>query len=149
MDLNNLEENKNITPRYTGKGLAIAALTLGIVGLVLTCTGILPLILGIVGVVLGVASIVIAKKNNSPIGLGIAGTILSAMSLATGTIFIKESFIDGIEQSMDEYKKFNDSMKTILDSLEKINSDTNFLPVNFDFDANLDSAINDMGEAPK
>lgn len=152
MDLNSFEDNKIPTSQYTGRGLAIASLVLGIMGFILFCTGILPLILGAAGTILGVASIIVANKNRAQLGLHIVGTVVSAICLIIGifiTKFIKQNIVNPFEESVIEFKNMNDSMSKMLDSLEKINNDTTFLPTNFDYDVNQDTIIDDMGEAPK
>ena len=64
--------------------MGIAALILGIVGLVIAWIpfcGILALIPCLVGLGLGIADIIVKGKRGEPKGMGIAGTVLNAVAL--------------------------------------------------------------------
>lgn len=60
------------------KGLAVAALVLGIVSLVLICTFCLPFITAPIAIILAIVSLV---KKQAGKGMAIAGLIISAISL--------------------------------------------------------------------
>ena len=65
-----------------GKGLAIAAMVIGIVSIVFSCCiGYISLVGGIVGLVLGIVSL---KQNRDGHGMAIAGVIMCAISLVLG-----------------------------------------------------------------
>lgn len=71
--MNEIKESKG----NDSKGLAIASLVLGIVGLLLNfCLGVLGIIFAIIGLILGIIAIV--KKQG---GMAIAGTVLSTIAL--------------------------------------------------------------------
>ena len=76
-----MEQNNN-----NGKGLAIASLVLGIVGLVfsLIISGPVGFVLGIIGVVLSSA----AKKAGFVGGMNTAGFVLSLIALILGAIML-------------------------------------------------------------
>lgn len=66
----------------TPKGLAIAALIIGIVALVTAWVPVLGLILGVVGLILGIIAVV--KKQ--PKGLGLTGLILSIVAIIVSLV---------------------------------------------------------------
>ena len=71
--------NQTPTPQQSNskKGMAIAALILGILGLLLSCVGI-GIIFGIIGLVLGIISI--SQRRNGK-GMAIVGIVLGALSI--------------------------------------------------------------------
>ena len=71
------------SPKEGGKGLAIAALICGILGLITCWVPFLGLILAIVGVVLGIVALV--KKSSK--GMSIAGLICGGLALVPAAIF--------------------------------------------------------------
>lgn len=84
--------------------MGIAALILGIisiiVGFVPLC-GAIAYFPAIVGLVLGIVDIVLKSKKNESKGMGIAGTVLSAIALVIITLWI---FVFGVAISSDEFQ---------------------------------------------
>ena len=72
-------------PAAPGKGMAIAAMVLGIVGVVFVTTIFISLICGIVGLVLG---IVARKKNPAAKGMAIAGIVTGAVAVGLSLLFL-------------------------------------------------------------
>lgn len=69
----------------TGRGLGIAALVLGILGVItslIPCFGIWAITFGILSIVFGAVSISYAKKSGSKKSLGLAGLILGIIATA-------------------------------------------------------------------
>jgi len=94
LDLSNLSETVEkqettnvIYVERRGNGLAVAALVLGIIGLVF---GFIPLFfwialpLGVVGLILGIPAILRANKGSGGKIMAVVGTVLSAGAIALG-----------------------------------------------------------------
>ncbi len=92
----------------TGKGLAIASLILGILGILCCCIGIGALF-GLVGMILGILAI--RKADSSTKGLAIAGLIVSIIGLLLG-VYVLISF--GLVYSQIDLSRidFNDPEAT-------------------------------------
>lgn len=105
-------------PAHPRQGLAIAALTLGIVGGLLSpvpIVGVIAWPIVIVGLVLGIIAIVRARREQAPIGMAATGTALSATGLvicflwlvALGASANQElsSTVDGVRQDASELEE--------------------------------------------
>ena len=68
--------------RSTGKGLAIAALAIGVVALIASVVPLAGWVLGAIALVLGIVS-----RRQTKTGLGLAGLILGAVALVISTAF--------------------------------------------------------------
>lgn len=86
-----MEEYQNtmdpmLAPKQSqGKGLAIASLVLGILGIVCCCIGV-GAIFGLVGLILGIVAI--NKADSSSKGIAIAGLIVSIIALLLGAYML-------------------------------------------------------------
>lgn len=84
-----MEQN---TPVSSSKGLSIAALVcgiIGVVGLFLSAhpvIAVITFVIAILGLVLGAVGMKKAKENNEPRGLAIAGLVLGIVGTALGLI---------------------------------------------------------------
>ena len=104
--------------------MGIAALILGIVGLVIAWIpfcGILALIPCLVGLGLGIADIIVKGQRGEPKGMGIAGTVLNAVALLIVILWsivfaaqtaslmsdpeLKEAFSQGFKRQLEEAEK--------------------------------------------
>ena len=70
-----------------GKGLSIAGMILGIVGLALFCLWYLAIPCAIVGLILSILGKKKSKAANAPTGMATAGIILSIIALALDLVF--------------------------------------------------------------
>lgn len=93
-------------PSNQGRGLALAGLILGVVGLVLCWVpflNVIALIVALVGLALSVAALVIAvRRRTSAKGLSIAGTIVSGLAVIASIIAIAlvSAFFSSLRDSM-------------------------------------------------
>ena len=81
MDENIQQQNNN----NESKGMAIASMVLGILGLVFWCVPILNLILAVLALIFG---IVIKKKKSAGKGMGIAGFVCGILGTLWGIYYI-------------------------------------------------------------
>ena len=70
-----------------GKGLSIAGMVLGIVGLALFCLWYLAIPCAIVGLILSILGKKKSKAANAPTGMATAGIVLSIIALALDLVF--------------------------------------------------------------
>lgn len=93
------------------KGLGVAALVLGIIGLLFSCCG-GGLLLGLIALILGIIYAVKSKKK----GLGIAGIILGALSLLISGILVVMVFMApaGIISALDDMGIDTDDLEQYL-----------------------------------
>lgn len=80
-------ENQNFTPEKTdaGQGMSVAALVLGILGLItafIPCFGFFALIFGVLAIIFGAVGLKQAKKGNGKTGMPMAGLILGIIATA-------------------------------------------------------------------
>lgn len=109
-----MEEYQNtmdpmLAPKQSqGKGMAIAALVLGILGVLCCCIGVGALF-GLVGLILGI--IAVNKADASSKGIAIAGLIVSIIALLLGAYMLISY---GIVFSQIDWSQidFNDPEKT-------------------------------------
>lgn len=95
--------------RARGNGLAIAALTLGIVACVLFWTVIGGIVLGLIAVVLGIVGARRARGGRAPHrGMAIVGTVLGALGLIVSVVVVA---IGVSVLNSDEFKNFNDCVQ--------------------------------------
>jgi len=84
-------QNQNFTPApgsYPGKGMAIAALVLGIVSIVIGFfVPFLNIVCAVVALVLGIISKKKAQEVGAPTGMATAGLVLGIISLAISIVF--------------------------------------------------------------
>lgn len=113
-------QNSNMQNNNESKGLAIAALVLGISSIVVgCCMSYMGIPLAITGIVLGIVSLVKKKPGK---GMAIAGIVtgsvaivLIAIMLITAIIYINQEF-GGFENFYDEImKEFGNSYRDMLD----------------------------------
>ena len=67
----------------TGKGLGVAALVLGILGVIssfIPCFGVWAITFGVLSIIFGAISVSWAKKSSSKKGMGMAGLILGIIA---------------------------------------------------------------------
>lgn len=79
-----MDQNNNM-PQQENKGLAIASMVTGIIGLVLFCVPVVNLILGLLGVVLGGVSL---SKKQAGKGMAIAGLVCGLLALLWGIYYV-------------------------------------------------------------
>lgn len=84
MDENIQNQNTNV-PQEGPKGLAIASMVLGILGVVFFCVPILNLILGLLALILGGVSLV---KKAAGKGMAIAGLVCGILATIWGIYYI-------------------------------------------------------------
>lgn len=104
----NVEVASTKSKKVKTSGLAIAALVLGIIGLVLSFIPIInnvAFVLGVVGVILGTIGIVKSRKK----AMGIVAVILCVASMGL-TIFAQQALVDSLNDSLDEYNESVDNM---------------------------------------
>lgn len=81
-----MDQNQNANvPQEGSKGLSVASMVLGIIGLVLFCVPILNLVLGLLGLILGGASLV---KKAAGKGMAIAGLVCGILATLWGVYYL-------------------------------------------------------------
>ena len=96
--------------------MGIASLILGIISILIApipFCGSVAFAPALIGLILGIAFLVGAKKRSEPLGIGIAGTILNAISLSVIVIWT----IILVSTSGNSYEKFSDAVEEAKDSL--------------------------------
>ena len=121
------EENTNTAPQAgPSKGLPIAGMVLGIVGLLFSfagCTALLGLILCLVGVIL--SAIGMKKCNDGTAdgkGMAIAGLATSGVGILI-SIIVMVVFAAAVGSAVDDY---NDAMDDYYDALDDYNDYYNY-----------------------
>ncbi len=105
--------------------MGIASLILGIISILIAfipLCGMIATLPAIIGLILGIAFVVSAKKSNQPFGIGLAGIILNALSLAFITIWtvvILAAGDDSYDEFNEMYKDVKDSIAQVKESIEK------------------------------
>lgn len=82
MDEENLTQSTDTPVVEEKKGFSVASLVLGIISILLSCTGIFAIILAILSIIFGIFGI---KKGGK--GMAIAGIILSSLALIIAILF--------------------------------------------------------------
>lgn len=75
-------------PTVPGKGMGIAAMVLGIVGLVLLCEAFVSLPCAILSLILGIVSLVKAKKAGMKNGMAVTGIVLGSIAIGLYLLFV-------------------------------------------------------------
>lgn len=78
------EQNVTLKDPKAGKGLGVAALILGIIGLILCfipVINVFGVILAITALILGIVGMIIAKKKGGSKGMALTGLILGALGI--------------------------------------------------------------------
>lgn len=84
---NNYSDSSYGSPQPNGdgsKGMAIAAMVLGIVSIVLSCIWYVSLVTGIIGIVLGI----MYNKKNGKCGMSTAGIVCSIIGMVLAVVII-------------------------------------------------------------
>jgi hypothetical protein len=95
---NPVDESGIIQNEKTGRGLGVAALVLGILGLILAfvpCINVLAFPCTILAIIFGAVGLNKATKTNSPKGMALTGLILGCVSLM-GAILVFFFFMGGL-----------------------------------------------------
>ena len=93
--------------------MGVASLVLGIISLIIgfiPFCGMIAFVPAIIGLILGIVEIVKKSKEKAPKGMGIAGTILSAISIV---VMIFWFFVVGIAFSTVDYTDIEDLQNQI------------------------------------
>lgn len=137
-----------------GKGLGIAGLVIGIIGLLISCLPFVGLLFGLLGLGLSVGGLVAANKHQAKKGLITASLIISLIVTLIGGIYAGLVFkgINDIDGNF--FDNFNNSgFYDVQDELNKI--DQNFDSLNMDsadfnnLDRDMDDFDNGPGSAPE
>lgn len=105
-------------PSNQGRGMALAGLILGIVGLVLCWVpflNVMALIIALVGLGLSIAALVIAtRRRTSAKGLSIAGTVVSGLAVIASIVAIAllSAFFTAFNNSMDNVVPYGGGQTT-------------------------------------
>jgi hypothetical protein len=106
------ENNRFVAPRRNN-GLAVAALVLGILGVVFACCDGIGAIFGILSLIFGIISMKQLKKSSGVEkgqGMALAGIIMGSISIIIGAIFIaylianRGQIADMLQQFMQSYQ---------------------------------------------
>lgn len=114
-------EPRVIYVEKTGNGLAVAALVLGIIGVVfglIPLTFFIALILGVVGLVLGIAGIRRAKRTQSSGVITWTGTILCLGAIALG-IWGAVIVADTAEELDEVFEQYDQDMQRANEQFER------------------------------
>lgn len=121
----------NYAPAGPSKGLAIAALILGILGLLMSWipfVGLFGGFLGLIGLIVGIIAMVQANKGRAGgKGLAIGGIITSILAIVTsiavtvGVVVVAARASESLSSSIDSYSS---SLDSSLDNMPTISSDT-------------------------
>lgn len=104
--------------------MGVASLVLGIISLIIgfiPFCGMIAFVPAIIGLILGIVEIVKKSKEKAPKGMGIAGTILSAISIVVMVFWF---FVVGIAFSTTDYTDIEDLQRQIENQVENNYYDT-------------------------
>lgn len=100
--------------------MAVAALVLGVLGVVfaiLPCTQVLGMILGVIGFILGLVSMNKCKKEDKPKGKSVAGVVLSAIAIVLGIIWLV-GLVGTVNETASELESIFEDLDNELDDLD-------------------------------
>ncbi len=124
--------------------MGVASLILGIcsllIGLIPGC-GIIALLPAVIGLLLGIAFVVGAKKRNEPAGNGVAGAVLSAISVLVIIVWTTIIFLS----SKDAHTALQDSLETFPDSVSAM-KDSLANEINKELGEILEDALDEVKE---
>lgn len=131
-------ETINEKSSNSGQVMGIIAIVLGVMSLIMAfvpCIGLFAFVPGVIGVTFGIVSILQANNAGASKGLGIGGTVVSAIAIIMSAVwlFLFNKIIDSpsvITDKIEKFsKKFSDELLDSVDAQFDENSETTILIV--------------------
>jgi hypothetical protein len=134
-----------------GRGLGIAGLVLGIIGIITSCIPVFGLFLGLVGLVLSIVGLSKANKVNAKKQLIIAGLLVSIFAAILGSGFLilyYQKYGDNFFEQLDDYKNDDGIFYNQNDEFDEMDNNFDSLKLDEDDIDNLDKSMEDPKNGP-